>query len=363
MSGVAQASKEAAELSFKLGQDQLAWAKEQFAANKGVTDKVVDKLLEQQDFNQKAAEESYQRYKDVFQPAQDRYLADAEAYDTPQRRDQARGSAQAAVGEQFAAARDAATRQLESFGVNPASTRFAALDIGTRAKEAAAKAAAGNQADLNTEATGLALRTNAINMGNGLPGQSVAFGSQGQGAGQGAVNSGNATTATGSSAMTAPSAYTGQGIGAIGQWGNTLNQGYQNQLNAWKADQSASSGIGSLLGGIAGLGMSTIPGGSLFGKMLGFEGGGAVPSAIPMEASPSRGAVTDDVPAIGPTGEPNIRLNGGEFVMPRDVVMWKGEEWMQKEIQKARKAKQGAVAKPAIGNAPTAPRPAIGAAA
>jgi hypothetical protein len=355
MSGVAQASKEAAELSFKLGKEQLAWAKEQFAANKGVTDKVVDKLLEQQDFNQKASEESYQRYKDVFQPAQDRYLEDAESYDTQSRRDQARGSAQAAVGEQFAAARDAATRQLESFGVNPASTRFAALDIGTRAKEAATKAAAGNAADLNTEATGMALRTNAINMGNGLPGQAVAFGSQGQGAGQGAVNSGNATTATGSSAMTAPSAYTGQGVGAIGQWGNTLNQGYKNQLDAWKADQSASSGVGSLLGGLAGLGLSTVPGGSLFGKMFGFEEGGA----IPMEASPSNGAVTDDVPAIGPTGEPNIRLNGGEFVMPRDVVMWKGEEWMQKEIQKARQAKQGAVAKPAIGKAPAAPQGAI----
>lgn len=350
MSGVAQASKEAAELNFKLGQDQLAWAKEQFASNKGVTDKVVDKLLEQQDFNQNAAKESYQRYKDVYQPAQDRYLADAEAYDTQARRDQARGGAQAAVGEQFAAARDAATRQLESFGVNPASTRFAALDIGTRAKEAAAKAAAGNQADLNTEATGLALRTNAINMGNGLPGQALGYGGQGQSAGQGAVNSGNATTATGSSSMTAPSAYTGAGTAAIGQWGNTLNQGYQNELNAWKANQSASSGIGSLLGGAVGLGMSTIPGGSLFGKMFGFAEGGAVPDSM----SPSGGAMTDDIPAIGPTGQPNIRLNGGEFVMPKEAVSWYGEKHLQNLIQKARDEKARAGAKPAIGNAPQA---------
>ena len=30
-------------------------------------------------------------------------------------------------------------------------------------------------------------------------------------------------------------------------------------------------------------------------------------------------------------------------------MQWKGEEWAQKEIQKAREAKQGAVAKPAVG--------------
>ena len=414
MSGVAAASQEAAQLSFKLGQDQLAWAKDQFAQNKGMTDQIVQSMLSDsasaralqekqlalqnsalgiqqgqldlQRKNQQNSDELYQRYKDVYQPAQDQYLADANAYDTPQRRDQMMGAAQAQVGDQFAAARDSATRQLESFGVNPASTRFAALDLGTRVQEAAAKAAAGNQAALNTEATGFALRNQAIGMGNpllgasnasantanasgsnalGATGQAVNAGNSALGAVTGAAgisgnanNAQNATYATGAGAMGNPASYIGTGTSALGQWGNTLNQGYQNQLSEFKANQSASSGIGSMLGGIAGLGMSAIPGGSIFGKVLGFAEGGA----IPMGASPSGGAITDDVPAQV-NGGPEVRVNAGEFIIPRDVVAWEGEKSLQNLIMKARKAKEGAGAKPAIGNAPAQPRPAIGAAA
>lgn len=340
---VAEASKAAAELSFKLGQEQLAWAKEQYASNKGTTDKVVDALLESQSKVDDRADEYYQRYKDVFQPAQDRYLEDAESFDTQQRRDTERGRAQAAVAQNFDAARAAATRQLESFGVNPASTRYAALDIGSRLQRAGASAAAGNEADRATEATGFGLRANAINMGNGLPAQSNSASGTAAGAGTGAVSSGNSTLATGSGAMSAPAAYTGQGISAIGGWGNTLNQGYQNQLEATKLNNSSSSGWGSALGAAVGLGA----------KLYGFEEGGAVPDpsggAIPMEASPSGGARTDDVPA---------RLNAGEFILPKDVVSWIGEKQLQTQIQKARAEKQGAAAKPAVGRGRAEP-PAI----
>lgn len=357
MSGVAAASKEASELQYKLGQEQLQWAKDQYASTKGTTDKVVDTLLEQQTKTQAQADEYYQRYKDVYEPAQDQYLQDAKDYDTPARRDQAVGAAQAGVAQNFEAARNAATQQLESFGVDPTSTRYAALDIGTRTAEAAAKAAAGTQAGLNTEATGLALRANAINMGNGLPGQATASYGTSAGSGTGAVGSGNSTFATGASAMGNPTSYFGGGNQAVGTWGNTLNQGYANELSAWKANQSASSGIGSLLGGVAGLGLGFMgmPTGSIGGKMLGFAEGGA----IPMGASPSAGTVTDDVPAQV-NGGPEIRVNAGEFIMPRDVTAWLGEKQLQTMIHKARNEKQGAGAKPAIGAPPPAARgPAI----
>lgn len=60
-------------------------------------------------------------------------------------------------------------------------------------------------------------------------------------------------------------------------------------------------------------------------------------------ASPSGGRQTDDV---------NAHLNAGEFVLPRDVVAWKGQEFFQKLIADAR-AKSGAA--PAKGK-PAAPR-------
>ena len=61
---------------------------------------------------------------------------------------------------------------------------------------------------------------------------------------------------------------------------------------------------------------------------------------VPDGASPSRGGMPDDVPA---------RLTAGEFVIPKDVVSWKGEEWFQKEIMKARQKKMQAPAQPSEG--------------
>ena len=49
---------------------------------------------------------------------------------------------------------------------------------------------------------------------------------------------------------------------------------------------------------------------------------------VPMQASPSQGRQTDDVPA---------RLNAGEFVIPKDVAAWKGQEFFQKLIDGSRK--------------------------
>lgn len=70
--------------------------------------------------------------------------------------------------------------------------------------------------------------------------------------------------------------------------------------------------------------------------------------AIPASMSPSGGNDVDDVPAtLHGTGE-QIRLNQGEFIIPRDVVGWRGEGFYQKDIQKARQEREGAIAKPTM---------------
>lgn len=335
LSGISNAAKESADLQYKLGQQQLDWAKQQYSDMKPTTDKVVNSLTDAQDQQTQQSKELYDRYKNVYEPAQDRYLSDAENYDTAGRRDQNAGAAQAAVGQNFDAARDAATRQLESFGVDPSSTRFAALDLGTRVQEAAAKAGAGTQAIRDTESTGLALRGNAINMGNGLPGQSNAAQNTANSSGTGAVGADNSTFSTGASAMGTPGSFFSGANGALGTAGGIINAGYKNTLDAFNANNNASSGWGSALGAAVGLGA----------KVYGFAEGGA----IPMDASPSHGAVTDDVPAAV-QGQP-IRLNGGEFVIPRDVAAWEGEKSLQNLIAKARQAKADSSAKPAVGPA------------
>jgi hypothetical protein len=341
MSAVAAASREAAAMNLQLGREQLEWAKEQYAMDREVTDQVIGEALKAQKMQTQWAKEDRARYKDVFQPLEDEYIQTAKEYDSEARREQEAGKAQTDVSQQFDLARTAAQDRLESFGVDPTQTRSQALDVSTRMQEAAARASAGNQARDRVEKTGLAMKADAVNMGKGLPAQAAAGMAGATNSGNQAVNSGLATTATGSQAMNASQGWFANANQANGQWANALTSGYNMQLNRWKANQESSSGLGSALGMVAGMGLKLATGGM-------FEQGGAVPdlsetgTAIPEEASPSGGAVVDDVPAeITDGGKPAGRaaLNVGEFVIPEDVVRWEGEKTFQTMIKKARDAK------------------------
>lgn len=335
-SAVAAASEKAAELSYKLGQEQLAWAKEQYASDKGIYDRIVDGFLSDMDYNSSIAKQDREFYEQHFQPLEEDLAREAASYDTQERREKEMGSAQSAVAQQFSAQRENAQRELEAYGIDPSSTRYAALDVGMRAAEAAAAAAAGTGASNRVEDTARALRSEAINVGRGYPGQvAQSYQTASQQGGGAAGITGQGTQIGGQTMGTAPQ-YMGLGNQAVGTWGNTLNMGYQNQLDAWKANQQASSGIGGILGLISG---------------FRFEDGGAVPpvegGAIPEEMSPSGGEQVDDIPA---------RLNAGEFVIPDDAVSWYGEKHFYSLIQKAQqdreRMKQETGAVPQVGALP-----------
>jgi hypothetical protein len=335
-SGVAAANEKAAELSYKLGQEQLAWAKEQYASDKQIYEKIVDGFLGDMEESSANAAKDRAFYEDYFQPLEKELAAEAVSYDTPERRQREMGAAQAGVAQQFDAQRDNAQRELEAYGIDPSSTRYGALDIGIRTAQAAAQAAAGTAANNRVEDVGRALRSEAINVGRGYPGQINQSYQTASQAGSGAAGTvGQATSIGGQTMGTAPQ-YMGLGNQSVAQWGNTLNMSYQNQLDRFKAQQQASSGLGSILG--MGLGLA--------GKAFGLEDGGAIPDprevgAIPEEISPSGGEQVDDVP---------VNLNVGEFVIPDDVVSWFGEKHMYGLIDKANKERQ--MAKEATGAIP-----------
>lgn len=355
-SAIANASQAAADHAYALGEDQLNWAKATYLADKQVTDQVVKQALQTQATNNANAAEDRARYKSIYQPLEDQAVADAQSYNTPERLQQDMGRAQANVAQQFDGQRSAAQQQLESFGIDPSSTRFAALDIGTRASQAAAEAAAGNQAAVQSEATGRALRADAINVGRGYPGQVANTYQTGINAGNQATNSQLATTASGSNSMNAATGFFNAGTNALNAGTGALNAGFNNSLAGYSAGQSSSSGLGSLLGSAAGAALSAYSSGLEDGGAVpGYDQGGAIPTgpmpqapagaapgatpggAIPVQASPSRGAIPDDVKA---------NLTPDEFVVPRDVALWKGQEFFQKLIQQSRQQKQGAQAKP-----------------
>lgn len=345
----------------KLQKEQFAFFKDAYNENKELIGGVTDKQLELLDQNNEWATADRERFKTVFQPLEDDLVREAMDYASQGRMDLETGRAQADVAQKYEQQREASLRQLEGYGINPAATRFQALDLNIRTQKAAAQAAAAEQARNNVENTRRALRTEAIGVGQKYPGYADQASDTAIAAGNAA--SGNAlenTKVAGQTMGTAPQygalandALGTQMQGAIGQ-GNLQNQAYQNQLAGFNAEQEANTSWGEAAGMLVGAGTKIASGGTK-PWVFGAAGGGAIPGPetaspggqVPMSASPSGGAQVDDV---------NARLTPGEFVLPVDVVKWKGEEFFQKMIDAARKKREGASAKPE--KAPALPGPA-----
>lgn len=355
-----QAFTQIASAAQQHGNDALKWAQDQVANNKGLLDQVNKGLLDTQTTFNDAAKQRLDQSNDLtgtgIQNLKDQYAK----YTDPAHKAASMGAAGAQAAQATEAARKASQAELESYGVNPGAVRFGGLDAAQRLQSAATRVGAENIAGRQDDALADQTNQQIINEGNILGGQANANASTGAGAGTGAVGAANSTTATGGGVLGTGLQWTGAQTQANQGGAGVLNTGFQNQLDSQKASQSQDSGIGSLLG----LGASMLGKGGAFGAggALAFlEEGGAVDDigggAVPVEMSPSGGAQTDDVVAQAPGGE--ARLNGGEFVLPKDVVSWMGEQQLQKLIEKARTQKGEATAKPqqkpAVGPQPSDP--------
>jgi hypothetical protein len=352
-SGLIAAQLQQNAVAMEQQKQQNEWAKAQFEKNSEISDRIIEDAFARQDKLDAAAAEDRARYKAVFQPLEDSLVAEAQDYASPARMEQRAGGAMSEVSQQFALARAAAQDRLEEFGIDPSQTRAAALDLGTRLEEAKARAGAGNMSREQTAAQARAMRSEAINLGRGYPGQSAQSYALASGAGTLAGGTGRENTQVGSATMGSPIQWGALGGNALTGAGNLMKTGYDQLLDRYKinnAEKNQSSGWGTALGLVGGIGMAALTspatsvigglGSSLFAKRYA-EGG-----MIDEEMSPSGDAVTDDIPAQGPTGA--IQLDGGEFVVPEDVVKWKGEEFFQKTIQKSREARKQAPAKPEV---------------
>ncbi|QCP84323.1 tail fiber domain-containing protein [Cereibacter sphaeroides] len=177
------------------------------------------------------AAEDRDRQQSVFVPLEDQYIAEAKAYDSPERRQAAVAQAVADVRQQSALARGQQQRQLSAMGVNPSSGRFASEARKTATSEALAAAGASNTARRQVEATAEGKMANAINLGKGL-----------------AVNP---ATSMQISNGAASSGFQGAMQGTQAQ-GSMLNQQYQNQLSAYNAQQQSAAGFGQAIGMLGG---------------------------------------------------------------------------------------------------------------
>jgi hypothetical protein len=162
--------------------------------------------------------------------------------------------------------------------------------------------------------------------GNAMQNQAISSSLQNVQTGYGAANAANALLGTASSLKYAPlgtvssgssqsSGSSGSiGFGAGGSGSGTDTSGYnpKNSTILGKYTPMITSNPGPT--GLMAAG----------GPVVGYQPGGDVSYAD----SPSNGAQTDDV---------NARLNAGEFVIPKDVSAWLGQEHFYKLMAKARK--------------------------
>jgi hypothetical protein len=308
--------------------EQFKWAQDAYKQNKETSDKVIASSLETMGNLSGDAKKDRERYDSTFVPLQDDYIRKAKDYASPQRMEVESGKAQADVSAQFDAARQAAQDRLEGYGVDPSQSRSGALDLGTRIAQAAAKSSAGNQARTNTEMIGDNMLLQAIGLGQGLPQQSMAEYGGALTAGNQAVNTGLATTASGANTMGTGLQWGQLGQNALNNWGNLQSDDFKNKMGKFDADKNNSSGWGSLIGDVAGTAAKILP--------FAAEGG-----VIPEDASPSGGAITDDISAQPGPDTPPVQVNAGEFIIPKDVTQWLGEKGIQQLILKARKEMTG----------------------
>ena len=333
------AAMQAADKQYQLGMEQLKWAKETQAKYEPYMLASADQGVKDQKFSSEQAHAQWDNYNQMYLPMEQKFIEDANNWDSPERRERMAGQAQAGVASQFEQARTAAQQQLESFGVDPTSTRFASLDLGTRVQQAAAAAGQGTKAIQDTEQMGVGLRSQAVNTGRGYQQNVNATTQTGTQAGNAGAGTLNGFFGTSSNAMTAPNAWFTSGNGAqsnaITAFNNYTNNGIRQQQANQQGAQGMMQGISGLMSGI----MSLEDGGAIPDQALdmqrGPDGSYGIPTEpgghVPYSASPSQGAVTDDIPA---------RLNAGEFVIPKEVVEWEGQKNIYKMIDKAKSERE-----------------------
>ncbi|WP_316205729.1 tail fiber domain-containing protein [Bradyrhizobium sp. SZCCHNS1012] len=250
-------------MNAKTGEDWLDFAKNTYATSME-RQKPIDALSQQIAQNQldaskeqeQWAEQAHDRYVNQFEPLQDKFVQQAQNWDTPEKEAEAAAKAKADVATNAAQQQAANNRQMSAMGVNPASGKWAGVDRATSLATATSEAGAENNARNVVKQQGMALEGDAINIGNGLPSQASSSVGLGLNAGTGAMNVTNSANgqflAAGGIMNTG---YQGAMAGYSNE-ANILQNQYNSQLTAWYDQNSLAnqqtagmmSGIGSIIG-------------------------------------------------------------------------------------------------------------------
>lgn len=325
-----------------------------------------DKQLEIANQQQQWATADRNRYENVFLPIEDQFIDEATNYASPERQAQAAAEARADVQRSADVARAQSQRQMASMGVNPNSGRFAGVDRAAEIETALATAGAQNQARTQVRDKGLALKADVANMGRGLPAQSAQATSLGLGAGQASAGTAGAAVGTSGAAvgslqglgagyspavgsLSAAGSSLGSALGAmgasnanflnsqgimgqgygmamqgVGSQANILNQQYQNQLNAWSANQQASAQNSAGIFGAVGTGLGlAFSSKKLKENRKPAKDGLKAVNSMPIEEYKYKKGVADEGEHVGPMAEDFQKATGkgdGTTIALQDAI-------------------------------------------
>lgn len=215
-----------------LGQQMAGWAQGVYAKTSQITDQAVGNFFnvsqQMMGFSNKLADQ----YNNLFAPENAQLIADANSYASPSRMQADMGMAGATAAQAGQAAMRNSEQQLASFGIDPSSGRYAALDKADAVQNAANVAGAENMQRMEDIKTGQQLRSEAVQVGSLLPAAVSNTANTAIQANAGASNASLANANTGANLMSLANQYLSTAMG--------LKLPLQGQKS-----QSTSSGQGS----------------------------------------------------------------------------------------------------------------------
>lgn len=305
----------------ELGEKWLSFAEEQFAVGNerqkaidALTNQVTQAQLDTMSQSNTWAKEDRGRYKSVFQPMEDKFIDEANNWDSTARQDKMAAEARADVLGAADMQRQASGRQLAAMGISPISGRFAGVNRAGDTATALNAAGAQNQARNTVRQQGMALRADAINMGKGMASQAAGAAGIGLNAGNSATgNAANANNQWRANQGVMSQGYQGAMQGYAGQ-ASTLNSLYGNQLSGWSAQQQQAganaAGLMSGIGTAAGLGLMAFSSKEYKEDKQPVEGALDAVNSMPVESWKYKEGIGDEGEHIGPYAEDFQKATG-----------------------------------------------------
>lgn len=293
-SPMANASEKAAEYGYKASQDQIAFARQQFAEYKPILDQITQAQLGLMNEQMRQGQDYYE-YMKGYRPLETELINRAKEFNTEAYREELARKAAADAGLAFQTTQAANERAMASMGVNPNSGRFAGQQRASELGLAAARANAMTGTRQQAKAYGDAMLANAVGVGRGLVGA-------GQGAYAMALNAGNSAGANSMAAGNNLYNQMGSAYG-LGQRGQALQlQGLGGILDSQTSVyNNQNSMLATMIGAGAGLATRFMPSDRRLKQDIVLVG--TYPNGLPMYE-------------FAYVGEPNVRFRG---VMADDV--------------------------------------------